>query len=96
MVQKTKASHPGEILRDEIEARGMSAHAFAMALGVPATRISEILRCRRGVTPETALRLARYLGGNAKVWLTFQADWDLAEAEKAHGKAIRGGVKPVA
>ncbi len=66
MAKKTKASHPGEILRDEVEVRGMSGHAFAMALGVPATRISEILKCRRGVSPETALRLARYLGGNAR------------------------------
>jgi len=66
MPKKTKASHPGEILLDEITARDMSAHGFAMALGVPATRISEILKCRRGVTPETALRLARYLGGSPR------------------------------
>lgn len=96
MPKKTKASHPGEILLDEITARDMSAHGFAMALGVPATRISEILKCRRGVTPETALRLARYLGGSPRVWLALQADWDLAEAERMHGKTIRSRVKPAA
>ena len=89
----TTATHPGEILRDEIEARGMSAHGFAMAIHVPATRVGDILKCRRRVTPETALRLARYLGGSPKIWLRLQSDWDLAEAEKMHGEEISRSIR---
>ncbi len=92
----TVPTHPGEIIRDEIEARRMSAHALAMALGVPATRIGEIVRCRRGVTPETALRLTRYFGGSAKVWLGLQADYDLAVAEARHAEEIARSVRPAA
>src|SRR5712691_8167844 len=60
--------HPGEVPRDELEARGISAHALAIALRLPASRISQIVRCQRGITPETALRLARYFGGSAAIW----------------------------
>jgi len=82
-------THPGEILKDEIAARGLTANRFAIEIGVPATRIGEILHRRRGVTPETALRLAAYLGGSARVWLNLQADYDLARAEKKHGREIK-------
>ncbi len=82
-------THPGEILMDEIEARGLSANRFAIEIGVPPTRIGEILHLRRAVTPETALRLAAYFGGSAKVWLGLQADYDLAQAEKQHAKEIK-------
>jgi len=59
--------HPGEILREEFLAPlGMSAHAVALALRVPAPRINDIVRERRGVTPDTAMRLARYFGGDAE------------------------------
>ncbi len=87
------ATHPGEILRDELEARGMSAHRFALKLGVPPTRIADIVKSRRAVSPETALRLAAYLGGSAKVWLRLQADYDLAIAEARHGDEIRRTVR---
>lgn len=89
----TRRTHPGEILRDELEARNMSAHAFSMAIGVPATRIGDILKLRRAVTPETALRLARYLGGSPKIWLSLQMMYDLAIAEEEHGKTIRQTVR---
>ena len=70
--------HPGEVLREEYLAPiGMSAHALAMELGVPATRIYEIVKERRGVTADTAERLARYFGGDAASWLALQADYDL-------------------
>ena len=88
-MSKTVATHPGEILKDEIEARGRTANRFAMEIGVPATRIGEILHLRRAVTPETALRLAAYFGGSAKVWLGLQAEYDLAQAEKEHGPEIK-------
>jgi antitoxin HigA-1 len=73
--------HPGEVLTDELEARGLSAHALAMALRLPASRISQIVHGRRAVTPETALRLARYFGGSAAIWLRLQVAYDLARAE---------------
>lgn len=92
----TAVTHPGEIIGDEIEARGMSARALATALGVPATRIAHIVGCRRALTAETALRLARYFGGSAKVWLGLQADYDLAAAETRHGDEIARTVCPVA
>lgn len=56
---------------------GLSVNALAMALGVPATRIHEIVKERRGVTADTAQRLARYFGGDAASWLAMQADYDL-------------------
>lgn len=70
--------HPGEILRaDYLEPLGMSAHALALALHVPATRIHDIVRQRRGITADTALRLARYFGGDAQSWMNLQSAYDL-------------------
>lgn len=88
-MSKRIPTHPGEILKDEIEALGLSANRFAIEIGVPPTRIGEILHLRRAVTPETALRLAAYFGGSAKVWLGLQADYDLARAEKEHAREIK-------
>src|SRR5437588_12267095 len=75
------APHPGEVLKDELEARGLSPHALALALRLPASRISQIVRGQRAITPETALRLARYLGGSAAIWLRLQVAYDLWRAE---------------
>lgn len=70
--------HPGEILREDYLAPlDMSANALANALGVPATRIHEILKERRSITADTAQRLARYFGGDAASWLNLQAIYDL-------------------
>jgi len=87
--------HPGEILREEYLAPlGMSAHALAMALRVPAPRIHDIVRGRRGVTPDTALRLARYFGGDAESWLALQVAHDLRVAEIASATKIAREVDP--
>ncbi len=86
-------THPGEILRDEIEARKMSGNALAKALGVDAPRINDILRRRRGVSPETAIRLAAYFGGSPMVWLRLQADYDLSTVEAERGSEIRKQVR---
>ena len=91
---KTLPTHPGEILKDELAARRLSAHRFALEIGVPATRIGDILNKRRAVTPETALRLAAYFGGSPKVWLGLQADYDLGRAERRHGREIKRTVRP--
>ena len=78
--------HPGEILRDELDALHMSAKAFAAALQVPGNRITAILNGRRGVTADTALRLARYLGTTAEFWLNLQKTFELRTAEIRAGK----------
>jgi addiction module HigA family antidote len=75
-------THPGEVLREEFMVPlGMSAHQLAEALGVPANRISEIVRERRSVTAETALRLAKYFGSTPQFWLNLQTAHDLSKAE---------------
>ena len=77
-VNLMRAVHPGEVLREEyLTPIRLSVNALAMALGVPATRIHEIVKERRGITADTAERLARYFGGDAASWLALQADHDL-------------------
>ncbi|SRR5258708_26438729 len=88
--------HPGEVIGDELGAREMSAHALSIALRLPASRIGEIVRGRRAVTPETALRLARYFGNNASFWLRLQAAYDLSVAEIEHGERIAAEIQPIA
>lgn len=78
VVNRMRAVHPGEVLREEhLAPLSLSVNALAMALGVPATRIHEIVKERRGITADTAERLARYFGGDAASWLALQADYDL-------------------
>lgn len=89
--------HPGEILREEyLVPMGMSAHALAIALRVPAPRINDIVRERRGITPDTALRLARYFGTTPEFWINLQSSYDLKVAMQALGKAIEREVLPKA
>jgi antitoxin HigA-1 len=77
-VNRMRPVHPGEILREDyLVPLGMSAHALAVSLGVPATRIHEIVNERRGISADTAERLARYFGGDAVSWLNLQATYDL-------------------
>jgi addiction module HigA family antidote len=87
--------HPGEILREEyMVPLGLSANALAHALGVTPARINDIVRERRGITADTALRLARYFGTDAQSWINLQAAYDLRVAELAAGEAIVRAVKP--
>lgn len=89
--------HPGEILREDyLVPLGMSANALAIALNVPAPRINDIVRGRRGVSADTAMRLARYFGGDARSWLNLQAAHDLRVAEIANGERIAQEVRPAA
>ena len=75
--------HPGEFLREDfLVPLGLSANALALALRVPVTRISEILRERRGITADTALRLARYFGTTPDFWMKMQMAYDLALASR--------------
>ena len=77
-------THPGEMLRAEfLEPYSMSARALAEAIGVPANRITDIIRQRRGVTADTALRLARYFKTTPDFWLNLQTAHDLSKAAAA-------------
>ncbi|MDX2219955.1 MAG: HigA family addiction module antitoxin [Burkholderiales bacterium] len=77
-VNRMRPVHPGEVLREDyLVPLGLSVNALAVALGVPATRIHEIVKERRAVTADTAARLARYFGGDAASWLALQASYDL-------------------
>ncbi len=87
--------HPGEILREEfLVPLDMSVNALAGALRVPATRLHEIVKERRAISADTALRLARYFGGEAQSWLNLQAAYDLRVAELDHGAEIEADVSP--
>lgn len=87
--------HPGEVLREEyLKVLGLSANALAKALKIPTPRINEVIRERRGMTADTALRLARYFGGDAQSWLNLQALYDLRVAEIANAKRIEREVQP--
>jgi addiction module HigA family antidote len=83
--------HPGEILREDfMEPLGLSANALARALHDTPARINDIVREKRGVTADTALRLARYFGGDAQSWLNLQTAFDLRTAEQtAHGVILQ-------
>ena len=85
--------HPGEILREELDAIGLSANALSQALGVPVNRITMILNGRRGVSADTALRLARYFGTTPQLWLNLQKTWELRRAEIEKGREIAEQVR---
>ncbi len=86
--------HPGEILGEELQELGLSANALAKALDVPTNRITSILNGQRGVTADTALRLARYFGTTPQFWLNLQQSFELRVAEIESGKNIEERVQP--
>ncbi|MSQ73262.1 MAG: addiction module antidote protein, HigA family [Betaproteobacteria bacterium] len=94
---KMRPIHPGEILREEyLVPLQMTAHALAVALRVPAPRINDIVRERRSVTPDTALRLARYFNTTAQFWINLQSSFDLKQAESESGRKIAAEIRPMA
>ena len=87
--------HPGEILHEDyLLPLGMSANALAKALHVPTPRINDVVRERRGITADTAMRLARYFGGDAQSWMNLQAIYDLRVAEQASATQIALEIAP--
>ncbi len=89
--------HPGEVLREDfLRPANLSANALAKALHVPAPRVNDIVRGRRGVTADTAMRLARYFGGDAQSWLNLQTLYDLRIAERAKSQRINREIVPMA
>ena len=94
-MKKLKPIHPGETIREDVlNPLGMSVNQLARALAVDAPRLSEIVRGRRGITPDTALRLARYLGTTAEFWLGLQLEYDLRIARAERLKMIEREVRP--
>src|SRR5947208_2904330 len=89
--------HPGEVLREDyLVPLGLSARALAIALHVPPARISDIVRERRGITADAAMRLARHFGGDARSWLNLQTAYDLRVAEIKNARRIEREVAPSA
>ncbi len=86
--------HPGEILREELDELGLSASALSKALGVPVNRVTMILNGQRGVSADTALRLARFFGTTAQLWLNLQKTWELRRTEIKAGREIAEQVTP--
>lgn len=87
--------HPGEILYEEfLLPLGLSAHALALDLHIPATRVSEMVRGRRAISADTALRLSRYFGTTSEFWLGLQAEYDLRVAQRDTGAQIALQVRP--
>jgi len=86
--------HPGRILKRELEARDLSANRLALALRLPSGRITDILNGKRGISPETALRLGRYFGNSARFWMNLQTNYELSVAEQAIGERVIAEVAP--
>ena len=88
--------HPGRILKRELVARSLSANKLALALRVPSGRVTSILNGKRAVSPDTALRLARYFGNSAQFWMNLQTRYDLNVAERELGERIEAEVEHAA
>lgn len=87
--------HPGEMLREEfMKPLGISINGLALELHVPVTRVSEIVNERRGITADTALRLARHFGTGADFWMNLQRDYELILARQKSLKSIERQVRP--
>lgn len=97
MTRKLSPISPGEILLEEfMNPLGLSQNQLARDLGVNPARVHEIVHGRRGVSAETALRLAAYFRTTPEFWLNLQTRYDLKVAERAHGSAIKKSVRPIA
>ena len=93
---KRPPTHPGEMLFEEfLRPLGVSQSAFAVRLGMPSRRLNEIIRGKRSITPETALRLAQVLGMSADFWLGLQQDWDLWHAARSEKAAAIARLEPL-
>ncbi len=89
-------THPGEVLLEEfMKPLGISQNALARALGVPPGRIGDIVNSRRGITGDTALRLARYFNMTADFWMNLQSHYELECAQDAAGKEIKARIRPL-
>ncbi len=88
--------HPGRVLKRELAARNLSMNGLALALRLPSGRISDIVNGKRGISPETALRLGRYFGNSPRFWANLQTAYELAVAERDLGARIAAEVSTAA
>ena len=86
--------HPGAILKEELEARSLSANALSRAISVPSGRIVDILNGKRSISADSALRLGRFFGNGPEFWLRLQMQYDIAKARKSLGKRLEVEVRP--
>ena len=87
--------HPGEILKTEfLEPLGLSVNALSRAIGVPRTRLNDIVLGRRGITADTALRLSRYFRVSARFWMNLQSHYEIEAAEEALGERLTREIRP--
>ena len=91
----TPISRPGNMLRRELRARGLSANGLAPDIGVPSGRVTDILDGRRSITADTAVRLGLYFGNGARFWIGLQGQYDIARVERERGAEIARRVRPV-
>ena len=96
MPKKLPPIHPGKILKDELKAAGISSHQASLAMRIPANRLTMILNGKRAITAETALRLARFFGTSAQLWMNLQSNYELDVAEDAYAGAVAAEVQPLA
>jgi antitoxin HigA-1 len=97
MTKKLPNIHPGEVLLEEfLKPMGISQNRLAREISVPPRRINEIVLCKRAISSDTALRLARYFGTSERFWLGLQVDFDLEEARNALAGRLEREVKPIA
>ena len=93
---KMRPIHPGEILKEEyLTPLGMSVNALSIALRISAPRMNDVIRERRGITTDTALRLARFFNTSAQFWLNLQTSFDLKRAEIEMGDKIEHEIQPI-
>ena len=96
VTRRLEPIHPGEILEEDfMRPLALSANALAKRIDVPVTRISEMVRGRRGVTADTALRLARVFGTSPELWLGLQAEYDLRMARREVGDSVESRIVPL-
>jgi len=97
MTRKTKylvPIHPGEALKSVLDDAQLSAHSVALALRIPANRLTEIINGKRSISADTAMRLGRYFGTSAEMWMNMQSQYDLEVAEAAFAERIDSEVRP--
>jgi len=94
VAKKKPPIHPGEVLSTVLQDAGLNAHRVSLELHVPANRISDILRGKRPITADTALRLARFFGTSPEMWINLQAKYDLHVAEDELSQRVSREVRP--
>lgn len=95
MTMNLKTNPAAGLIRDELEARNITASKAAVAMHIPRSRLSDIFACRKGVSTDTALRLERYLGISASLLLRLQLDFDLAKANREKAKELQASIQPL-